>query len=93
MDQKDIKSNIWEPSLRVGEEWVAGSSHTGKSWERGRWLVRRLEDKIVVVFRMLGGTENSLGEFEPTDTGEMRAICHGIRASSNNWMLMDQVGS
>lgn len=83
----EIKSNrqIWGKDFPIGGEWDAGATpRLWPTYPAGRWTVRREADCFVVVFHhFVDGKEALLGEFPPTEQGELDAKTCALAARDN----------
>jgi hypothetical protein len=82
-----IRTNrqLWGRDFVVGSEWDAGSTPPHiRSEQAGRWTVRREESRFIVVFHHFAdGKETLLGEFPPTEQGELDAKACALDAQDN----------
>ena len=72
----------WGAVFPVGCEWDAGvTPHLWPTYPAGRWTVRREANRFAVVFhRFMDGEETLLGEFPPTEQGELDAKACALAA-------------
>jgi hypothetical protein len=80
----EIKSNrqIWGKDFPIGGEWDAGATPPlWPTYPAGRWTVRREEGRFIVVFhRFADKSETLLGDFPPTEQGELNAKACALAA-------------
>ena len=80
----EIKSHrqIWGTEFPIGSEWDAGTTPPlWPNYPAGRWTLRREEDSFIVFFhRFQDGKDTSLGEFPPTEQGELDAKACALSA-------------
>jgi len=82
-----IKSHrqIWGEDFPVGSEWDAGATPPlWPTYQAGRWSLRREANRFTVFFhRFANGRETILGEFPPTEQGELAAKACALSARDN----------
>lgn len=67
-----------------GYEWEAGETPPGDA-APGKWVVRKVPDEWVVLFRSRKGAEYLIQNFSPTDDGEKAAKGMALRLIDIDW--------
>ena len=85
MSEIQSHRQIWGTDFPVGSEWDAGvTPPLWPNYPAGRWTMRREENRFTVVFhRFADGKETLLGEFPPTEQGELDAKTCALAALDN----------